>query len=287
MKRTALALAFFCAAGSSAAEPRAFATFDLASEPVLNDPHDLAFGPDGRLYIADKFGGRIVVMDPETLEVDEVLETGPLPNVHDIHFGPDGRAVIAVTSANAAAVFDLSNLAAGPVEVVTLSRPEGAMLHSNGRVYATSGGTGEVLAVEGGEVVASAYGFFGAHDITEGPGGVVWVADNFNRRLVKLDANLKELQVLDDPSLGLVGARYLDVDDFGRLVVADEDANRVLLIDPDATGGPAVLGVIGDGTPGPGPGKISGPEGVAVDGSRYYFSDSNNNRIVRYSVVLN
>jgi len=26
---------------------------------------------------------------------------------------------------------------------------------------------------------------------------------------------------------------------------------------------------------------------VAVDGSRYFFSDSDNNRIVRYSVVLN
>jgi len=40
-----------------------FASFDKASEPVLNDPHDLTIGPDGRLYVADKFGDRIVVMD--------------------------------------------------------------------------------------------------------------------------------------------------------------------------------------------------------------------------------
>ena len=33
--------------------------------------------------------------------------------------------------------------------------------------------------------------------------------------------------------------------------------------------------------------QFDDPEGVAVDGNRYFFSDSDNNRIVRYSVVLN
>ena len=36
-----------------------------------------------------------------------------------------------------------------------------------------------------------------------------------------------------------------------------------------------------------GPDKFDDPEGVLVDGGRYYFSDSDNNRIVRYIVVLN
>ena len=55
-----------------AQEAPPFAAFDLASEAVLNDPHDLAFGPDGRLYVADKFANRIAVFDPETLELIEV-----------------------------------------------------------------------------------------------------------------------------------------------------------------------------------------------------------------------
>ena len=46
-----------------------------------------------------------------------------------------------------------------------------------------------------------------------------------------------------------------------------------------------VLGVIGDGKPGLGPNRFDDPEGVAVHGTTYYFSDSDNNRVVRYVVV--
>ena len=83
---------------------------------------------------------------------------------------------------------------------------------------------------------------------------------------------------------GLVGARYLAVDDFGRLVVADQDAHRILLIDP-VTGD--LVGTLGDGIPGMGPYKFDDPEGAAVRGSTYYFADSDNNRVVRYVVVMN
>jgi sugar lactone lactonase YvrE len=77
------------------------------------------------------------------------------------------------------------------------------------------------------------------------------------------------------------------VTEFGHLVVADQDAHRIVLIDPDAPDGGSLLGVLGDGTPGMGPNRFDDPEGVAVDGNRFFFSDSDNNRIVRYSVVLN
>ena len=48
-----------------------------------------------------------------------------------------------------------------------------------------------------------------------------------------------------------------------------------------------LLGAIGDGKPGLGPNKLDDPEGVAVRGNSYYFSDSDNNRIVKYVVVMN
>ena len=87
-----------CPALAQEPMPGPFAAFDLASEPVLADPHDLAIGPDGRLYVADKFGARIAVFDPETLELIGMLGEGKLPGVHDISFGPGGVAV-AVTGA--------------------------------------------------------------------------------------------------------------------------------------------------------------------------------------------
>lgn len=262
-----------------------FATFERASEPVLNDPHDLAFGPDGRLYVADKFGSRIAVLDPETLELLETFGDGILPNVHDISFAPDGRAYIAVTGTSAVAVFDLSGDT--PLNEGFISgfpRTEGALAHSNGRLYVMASGTGQLAAVDGDEIIAIASGMPGAHDVEESPDGTIWVADNFNRRLVQFSQDLEQLKVLAGPQYGFIGPRYLAVDDFGKLVVADQDAHRVLLIDPVTD---RLLGVIGSGTAGEGPNLFDDPEGVAIRGTNYYFSDSDNNRVVKYVVALN
>lgn len=268
--------------------PGPFASFDLASEAVLADPHDLAIGPDGRLYVADKFGARIAVFDPDTLELIEMLGEGWLPNVHDISFGPDGSVAVAVTGRGAVAVYEgLEVLGDAPDIGVGAPGTEGALLHSNGDLYATAGAIGALVRFRDLEVIGAVDGHPGAHDVAEAPDGTVWVADNRQRRLVRYSPDLERLQVLDDGKFGFLGPRYLDVTETGLLVVADQDAHRVLLIDPDAADGGRLLGVLGDGRPGLGPNRFDDPEGVAVDGNRYFISDSDNNRIVRYSVVLN
>jgi hypothetical protein len=45
--------------------------------------------------------------------------------------------------------------------------------------------------------------------------------------------------------------------------------------------------VLGNGRPGAEAGQFDDPEGVAVDGNHYFISDSDNNRVVRYVVVMN
>jgi len=274
---------FLFASGAVAQGP--FATFDQASEATLNDPHDLTIGPDGRLYVADKFGNRIVILDPDTMEIVGTFGDGILQGVHDISFGPDGRAYVAVTNSNSVAVFDLS--AGEPVlssGYAGFSRSEGILAHSNGRIYVMASGTGNLMISDGADWRVGHTGLFGAHDVAEAPDGSIWVADNASARLVHLTETGDLIKVLDGPQYGFIGPRYLDMDEFGRLVVADQDAHRILLIDPEAD---ALLGVLGDGAPGLGPNKFDDPEGVAVSGTRYYVSDSDNNRIVRYIVVLN
>lgn len=262
-----------------------FATFDRASEPMLNDPHDLTVGPDGRLYVADKFGNRIVVMDVDTLEVLEIIGDGRLPGIHDISFGPDGKAYVAVTGADAVAVFEFRD---GGWEFETalgaFARTEGALAHSNGQLYVMASGTGDLVALRGTDIVAVATGMPGAHDVAEAPDGSIWVADNFQRRLVRFSPELEQIQVIEGAGFGFVGPRYLDVDPGGRLVVADQDAHRVLLIEPLTN---ELLGVMGDGQPGIGPYKFDDPEGVAIFGNAYFFADSDNNRVVKYVVVMN
>lgn len=269
--------------------PRPFATFDRAGPAVLNDPHDLAFGPDGRLYVADKFNSRITVLDPDTMDIVATFGDGQLFGVHDISFGPNGRVAIAVTGLSAVVVFDdLRAANPQPSLVLPASQTEGALMHSNGNIYAMAGGIGALIAYSStGQLIGEVGNHPGAHDVAEDTDGNIWVADNFNARLVKYSPDLKEIQVLDHEKYGFIGPRYLDVDRYGRIVVADQDGHRVMMINPKAPDGGRLIGVLGNGLPGLGPGLFDDPEGVAVKDNRYYVSDSDNNRIVRYVVVIN
>ena len=268
--------------------PGPFASFDLASEAVLDDPHDLAFGPDGLLYVADKFGSRIAVFDPETLELKHMLGEGQFPGVHDISFGPEGQVVVAVTGLSRVIVYlDFNDFPETPSYAISATNTEGALAHSSGAIFAMASGIGVLGKFSETGIVGATEGLFGAHDVAEGLNGNIWVGDNRAGRLVGYDADLKVLQTIDHSKFGFVGPRYLDVTDFGHLVVADQDAHRVLLIDPSGPDGGTLLGVLGTGAPGLGPGLFDDPEGVAVRGNRFFISDSDNNRIVRYSIVLN
>ena len=283
---TTVALAQSSASFAQDAPP--FAAFDLASEAFLNDPHDLDIGPDGLLYVADKFGNRITVLDPDTLELVRNIGEGALPGVHDISFGPDGRAIAAITGRGLAAV--IPDIQAETLEVdLAYSAPstEGALAHSSGRFYVMASGIGVLAMFDDREMGASASGHLGAHDVAEAPNGNIWVADNAQRRIVEYSMDLKRLRVIDDPKYGFIGPRYLDFDDFGRMLVADQDAHRVLLIDPGPEGQGRLLGVLGTGQPGLGPGLFDDPEGVVAWNNSYFISDSDNNRIVRYTIVIN
>ncbi|QMU57319.1 MAG: hypothetical protein GKR98_03305 [Boseongicola sp.] len=267
--------------------PRPFASFDLASEQILGDPHDLAIGPDGRLYVADKLNARIAVLNADTLVLIETLADGFLPGVRDVSFGPDGQVALAVSGASMVAVFDNAR-AIGPTPSLAIRAPnsEGTLFHSSGKIFAMASGVGALALFENSEFVAAVDGHLGAHDVAEGPDGTIWVGDNASRRLVQYAPDLTQLNIVNASKFGFVGPRYLDVTENGFLVVADQESHRILMIDPTGPNGGTLIGVLGDGSPGLGPNKFDDPEGVAVDGTRYFISDSDNNRVVRYSVVL-
>lgn len=267
---------------NSASPP--FATFDAASEAVLSDPHDLTIGPDGRLYVADKLANRIAVFDKDTLELVGSFGRGQLSNPRDIDFDAAGRAIVADTGNGRVAVFEIDGDSASLVASLPGAiQTEGATAHPNGRIYATSAGLGALIAYEGGKPIVVVRGLAGPHDVTVDKDGNLLVADTGGRRIAKFAPDLSFISVLNDANYGFAGPRYLATDDLGRIVVADQDAHRMLLIEADG----ALVGTIGDGKPGLGVNRFDDPEGVAIDGSTFYFSDSDNNRIVRYRVVMN
>ena len=253
--------------------PRPFASFDHAGPSDLNDPHDLAMGPDGRLYVADKFGSRIAVLDPETLEVVEVIAAGRLPGVHDISFGPDGKVAVAVTGMGAVLVFD-SLEGTDPTPVAALA----AATHRR------SGHSFERHDLCDGKRLRHARGLQGrrgdrgrrraclAHMMSPRIGTAIsgWLTisaadwSSFHRISHCCRRWIIRNTVLSDRATWTSTVS-------GRLVVADQDAHRVLLIDPDGPDGGSLLGVLGNGTPGKGPNLFDDPEGVAIDGQQLLF----------------
>jgi hypothetical protein len=47
-----------------------------ATEAQINNPRDMTFGPDGRLYFADEMNHRVRALDVETLFLETVAGTG-------------------------------------------------------------------------------------------------------------------------------------------------------------------------------------------------------------------
>lgn len=111
---------------------------------------------------------------------------------------------------------------------------------------------------------------------------MVYVADTWNHRIVKMDPQLRTITTWGYPTkpsgpdslLSLYGPRAIALDADGNLLVTDTGNNRVIKFSPD--GRPlASFGSLGSG-----PGQLQEPVGIAVapDGS-IYVADAWNGRV--------
>lgn len=275
--RTCLAAALLFAAPAGA-DP--MLEFDAASDPILSNPHDLAFGPDGRLYVSDLGNDRIAVLSPVTLALENEIGTGALSAPHDVAFDRDGRMLVADTGNDRIAIYE------GGREVGELSDglagPEGVLALADGRIVAT-GANNDALVIydaEGALMARYAGPLSRPHDIIQASDGRFWVADSGNDRVLILDQELMLVATLEQEAFEWHGPRYMDFDGEGNAVVADKNSHRIRWVTPDLQLG----GVLGAGA-GRGPGFFRTPEGVAVRGDAFFFSDSGNNRVVRYRAI--
>jgi len=277
----ALALASLIAPGPAAA-------FDLefvaASPQAYDRPHDLVLSPDGgHLYVADNHNDRIAVLDPQDLALMGVFGEGEVGSPHDLVFDAQGRLLVADTHNSRIAIYEVNGSTGrlrGEIRGA-IRRPEGVAVHPNGRVYATGAGSGNVEAFEDGKPAGEAGGFSAPHDLAIAPDGALWVADSNNDRLVVLSPDLRVLRTVEGADYGFDGPRYLDFDAADRLYVADKNAHQIKVLAPDGR----LLFTLGSGRGELGPGKFDRPEGVAVRGADVWFSDTYNDRIVRYRIV--
>lgn len=260
------------------------ATFVMASGEIFALPHDLELSPDGRyLYVADNGNDRVAVLEPDTLNTVGFIGASELSAPHDVTFDQQGRLLVADSGNNRVVFYLVDAARAERVAVIQgdFRRPEGVAAHSSGRVYVTGAYSDNVLAFENGLQVAAFGGLSRPHDVETDKQGNVLVVDSDNDRLLVMLPDLRLVKTLAGAPYHFNGPRYAVFDQKGRVFVADKHAHRVKVIDPDG----GLLGAIGTGKPGKGPGLLNTPEGVAVRGRDVWISDTHNHRIVLYRVT--
>ena len=257
---------------------------EAASAENLGEPHDIVLSPDGtRLYVADNANDRIVVLDPDSLVELGVFAEGEVAAPHDVVFDAEGRLLVADTGNHRIAVYAVEKAGGRLVGALEgrIRAPEGVAVHPDRRVFATGARSGNLVVFENGEVVAEIGGFSSPHDVEFDASGRAWVADAANDRMVRLNDSLEIDMVLVGEPYAFDGPRYMDFDETGRLYVADKYSNQIKIIAPDGS----LLQVLGTDRAGKGEGVFDRPEGVEIRGNDVWFSDTYNDRIVRYRVT--
>ena len=257
--------------------------FEAQSAPVFARPHDITLSPDRRyLYVADNNNDRIAVLDPLSLELLGSFGEGEVSEPHDVVFQSSDRLLVADTGNSRIAVYQVSGLKALWVGEYRgdFYRPEGVAVHPNGRIYVTGAASNNILAIDKGGTLFRAGGLSSPHDVAVAPDGSLWIADAGHDRLVQVNEDLKILAVVEGSPYDFDGPRYLDFDAKGRLYVADKYAHRIKVITPDNS----LFYTLGENGSGQGPGKFDRPEGVVIHKNQAWFSDTYNNRIVRYRI---
>lgn len=260
-------------------------TFELlaASEETYAAPHDIVLSPDGHLlYVADNGNNRIAVLDARTLREVGVFARGEVSAPHDVDFDSRGRLLVADTGNDRIAIYEVDGASGRLVGELRggLRRPEGVAAHADGRVLATGAFSNNLVVFREGDVVGETGGFRSPHDVAVDARGGIWVADAANDRMVRLDDALRVTKVLEGAPYDFNGPRYMDFDDAGRLFVADKYSNRIKVLAPDGR----LVAVLGESAAGKGEGRFDRPEGVEIRGEDVWFSDTYNDRIVRYRV---
>lgn len=255
--------------------------FIAASETFLDNPHDLKLSADGRyLFVSDLGYNRVVILDPETLVFIAEFGSDHQSGTHDIDFDQQGRAYVADTHNNRVLIYQLSGTQATLVAELgdRIRGPEGVLVHPNSRIYVAGAWSGNVVAYERGNVVAELTGLSSPHDLEITPLGDIWLADAGNDRMLLLSPNLDIKQELKGEPFNFNGVRYQDVLPDGTLIAADKNSHTIKFISE----GGKLLGVLGTGAPGKGPGKFTTPEGIETKGNTLWIADSGNDRIVKY-----
>jgi len=228
---------------------RVLATFDSTTDPRLILKQPMAMATDGsRLFIANSLASEVVVLDPASGRVEQVLTLKALtgrekaPRPIGIALLPQGR--IAVSDADNHRVL---------------------ILDAGGKVINTIGTGNRAGGSDGFNVPAA---------LAVDKAGSLYVVDTLNGRVAKFAQDGSFISQIGEPgdTAGtLARPKGVAVDSAGRVFVSDGLSAAVQVFSPDG----AYLGVIGrvDPTDPVSDSLFRAPAGLWLDGDRLYVAD--------------
>ncbi len=235
----------------------------------FNEPWDLAFAPDGSIYVADTWNHRIQKLDAEGNPVTA--------------WGTFGEFGVETGEAGRGAFYGPRGVAVGP-EPLTGSQQDRL-------IYVTDTGNKRVQVFAADGEFAFQWGGGGPKEgqldepvgIILGPRGQVYVADAWNHRVQVFDSDgtfLRQWPIEGWDSGVAEEKPYLAVDSQGRVYVTDPGYYRVLVFDDE---GSYLLSFGRYGTDNQ---SFQLPQGIAVaeDGT-IYVTDAHANRVLIFGPI--
>lgn len=255
---------------------------------------------DGRSFVADTDGARIVVLDSAGLQIDE-FDGGEAPDrrliaPRYVAIGPDAMVYVADTATHRVQVFDLdgrwvSGWGGFGTAHGQFNAPSG-IAFSDGLIYVADARNSRVEVFDMTRqwvrtIGAPGFGdgqLFGAIGVAV-RGGEVFVAEDNNLRVQVFSTAGAYLRQwgLSGPQ-GAVVSRYgrpsgISVDASGNVAVSDAGGNRVDLCDTNGSGSVMI------GTLGSGPGQLRSPGAAVLVGDAVLIPDAGNDRLTSFDRV--
>ncbi|NOX63145.1 MAG: TIGR03663 family protein [Chloroflexi bacterium] len=272
----------------------------------LQQPRNMAVGPDGRIYVADSGNHRIQVFNPDgSYALDWGgfgAEPGQFNEPWGIAVSEDGRVYVADTWNHRIQVFDsegnfITQWGAfvstdGQLgEMGVFWGPRAVAFDNEGNLLVTDTGNKRVQVFDPDGVPITQFGGAGVDTgffdepvgLAVGPDGSIYVADTWNQRVQKFNAQyqfVKEWPVPGWESEGIFDKPYIAVDENNVVYASDPTSWRILVWDSEGVA-KAALGQYGAGLT-----DFALPNGVSIapDGS-LWVADADNNRIMRFEPI--